>query len=226
MKITLEATENIIQQLKTFIENTLSDYYYHILFTDINELSIEERLLLIKTIKELKESIFVETLDIYNGFLKNKVEKEALIKRDNQERKIKIEQVKRDMKSTGFITVSISILAPAVAPFLVIANVPRIGLDYLLKNLNTQLIELHEEMMKEYDKLHQEFFQLTDTLRTDYHRSKKEIEKLKRRTQEGEDITEELLKLVNPETIGLKKTQLLIPANLVEKEEAIQYTKK
>lgn len=47
------------------------------------------------------------------------------------------------------------------------------------------------------------FYEYIDILRTDYHKSNKELDELKRRAMNGENIMPELFEIVSPERVGL-----------------------
>ena len=47
------------------------------------------------------------------------------------------------------------------------------------------------------------FYEYIDTLRTDYHKSNKELDELRRRAINGENIMPKLLEILNPKRIGL-----------------------
>ena len=97
----------------------------------------------------------------------------------------------------------LSLLFPAIIPITLLATVPRVGFDLLRKKKCKNEIE-RIDMLKKEILLNQDiFYEYIDTLRTDYHKSNKKLDELKRRAMNGENIMPELFEILNPKRIGL-----------------------
>ena len=63
-------------------------------------------------------------------------------------------------------------------------------------------------LLKEIKEVQDPFYELIDTLRTDYHRSNEELKELEEKAINGEDISSALIEFMNPERIGLERIDL------------------
>lgn len=204
-----EGLDTILNDLIQTTGIIISDFYYNLLF-DIGEKTPEENLELIELTREMKESIFLGLLDFYNDFLKDKTEIENKLKEEN----VVIESLNElltdiNNKLIAIVTIS-AIVIPKIAPVITLVSVLKIAQNYL------QIVELRKEMednnqiMTNYQKFYQTIYKYIDNLRTDYHRSKKELDALEVRAKNGEDIMDDLLKIVNPESIGFELSPLSV----------------
>lgn len=170
---------------------------------DFNKANIEFMVNKVDEIKNIKHTTFVSTLKAYNDIL-NDVYK---IKRcDSEEGRLfneLIDHSNNDIKRTGMIVFYLSLLFPAIIPITLLANVPRTGFDLLQKrNCKRELEKI--DILKKKILLNQDiFYEYIDTLRTDYHKSNKELDELRKRAMNGENIMPKLLEILNPKRIGL-----------------------
>lgn len=220
--VTIENIEKHFKQIKERIAILLSEEYYNILF-DIEPKTSSEKIEQINQIEFIKKILFEEILQTYNEFLITKNLLELYINKENNKRNNVIELSDYDIKEKGIVTITASLLLPMVAPIVISIAVPVIGLDYYLKIINQKMLELNEAILKEYQRVHKELSQFENTLRTDYHSTKKRLEDLKEKALMGEEITNDLLEIVNPESIGLNKISFDITSLEID---AIQYQKK
>ena len=141
---------------------------------DFNKANTQFMVNKVDEIKNIKHTTFVSTLKAYN-----------------------------DIKRAGMIAFYLSLLFPAIIPITLLASVPRVGFDLLQKrNCKRELEKI--DILKKKILLNQDiFYEYIDTLRTDYHKSNKELDELRRRAINGENIMPKLLEILNPKRIGL-----------------------
>ena len=170
---------------------------------DFNKANIQFMVNKVDEIKNIKHTTFVSTLKAYNDIL-NDVYK---IKRcDFEEGRLFNEMIdysNNDIKRAGMIAFYLSLLFPAIIPITLLVSVPRVGFDLLQKrNCKRELEKI--DILKKKILLNQDiFYEYIDTLRTDYHKSNKELDELRRRAINGENIMPKLLEILNPKRIGL-----------------------
>lgn len=170
---------------------------------DFNKANTQFMVNKVDEIKNIKHTTFVSTLKAYNDIL-NDVYK---IKRcDSEEGRLFNEMIdysNNDIKRAGMIAFYLSLLFPAIIPITLLASVPRVGVDLLQKrNCKRELEKI--DILKKKILLNQDiFYEYIDTLRTDYHKSNKELDELRRRAINGENIMPKLLEILNPKRIGL-----------------------
>lgn len=129
-----------------------------------------------------------------------------------------IDHSNNDIKRAGMIAFYLSLLFPAIIPITLLANVPRVGFDLLQKrNCKRELEKI--DILKKKILLNQDiFYEYIDTLRTDYHKSNKELDKLRRRAMNGENIMPKLLEILNPKRIGLDVSFLDLSEDVIGEE--------
>ena len=203
----LRDTETIIKNLKQNIIILLTEEHYGIMF-DYESKTPEEQLQEIEYIKMIKDSIMQDVTNYYNNFLDKKFTWGKILKEEQDKRKLVGEATDFDMKKTGIITAASSIIVPPLAPLALAIGLPIIGLDSRLKKTSEQVSEISGMILEEYEKTAQRFYDFICDIREDFHKSNTELDELKNRALTGEDITGDLLRITNPERVGLKRIPL------------------
>ena len=181
---------------------------------------------LINEIESIKKDVFTSVLDIYNNFLSEKAETERLYKLQKEESYKLIEYTSHHMKRLCIFTVGESLILPVYTPVFIIINGPRVVLDYVVKKKNEKIIEIGGILIEEYKNIQYPLYEFLDTLRSDYHKSKRELEEIKTKSLEGKEIEKDLLPIINPERINLPIIESKsIPAEHQE-DKPIQYINK
>lgn len=168
-----------------------------------NKANIEFMINKVDEIKNIKHTIFVSALKTYDDILNDVY---TIKKSDSEERRLLNEMIdfsNKDVKRAGMIAFYLSLLFPAIIPITLLASAPRVGFGLLQKKKCKNELE-RIDMLKKEILLNQDiFYEYIDTLRTDYHKSNKELDELKRRAMNGENIMPELFEILNPKRIGL-----------------------
>lgn len=170
---------------------------------EYNKANIEFMINKVDEIKDIKHTIFVSALKTYDDILNDVY---TIKKCDSEERSLLNEMIdfsNKDVKRAGMIAFYLSLLFPAIIPITLLASVPRVGFDLLQKKKCKNELE-RIDILKKKILLNQDiFYEYIDTLRTDYHKSNKKLDELKRRAMNGENIMPELFEILNPKRIGL-----------------------
>lgn len=161
----------------------------------------------IDEIKNIKHVYFSSILDSYNMLLDEvlKVKNQDIY--DRAALNDLIELNKKDMKATGITFLSLAVLFPDFIPLNALINLPRIVLD-ILQNKN--YLNTLEQIDKEKETLfsfRDKFYEFVCTLRSDYHKSNKELDSLRERANNGENIIPELLDIISPKRIGFTEDE-------------------
>ena len=159
---------------------------------DFNKANTQFMVNKVDEIKNIKHTTFVSTLKAYNDIL-NDVYK---IKRcDSEEGRLFNEMIdysNNDIKRAGMIAFYLSLLFPAIIPITLLASVPRVGFDLLQKRNGKRELE-KIDILKKKILLNQDiFYEYIDTLRTDYHKSNKELDELKQTNEDKDKQIEEI----------------------------------
>ena len=214
-RIKIDNPDEIVNELKKQASGSLKMFSEGIIreklpkridYDSYEDYQIERTTVLMKLlseVEELKRLIFVSELNAYNNFLRSFNEFKHYAKMQNNNFIESIEKVTGDMISAGIVTIALTVIFPYTTPIVLFFNIPRIGMDAFTRKINKMRINDNIELEKKLKNLQEPLYEFTDTLRTDYHRSKKEIKELRERLKEGEDITEELIKIASPKRIGL-----------------------
>ena len=233
--IELKDATHMVDQLKLFVSSALEECIEELLNVEIpdeSEYDSEESLKeaqkdlmvqLVEEVKYIKKDIFTNILETYNLFVqeKNRFNYEAT---KQEEESIKtIISANSDMRRTGLVTITLSLIFPGAIPFLLIFNIPRLGSDILSKNIHLNNIVKNNILQKEFKRIQYPFFEFTDTLRTDYHKSMKELDKLEEEAKQGKNVAIELLEILNPERLSLPEAP---PLHLLEQNRSKQLQKK
>ena len=209
--------EEAIQIIKLYVASVLSEYceslenYELPKIEDYNndveyqEQYKKEMLEIINEVESTKKSLFISVLNSYNQFLTKKNEIERLIKNQNDISIQIIDNATSDLKRTGIMAIALTVLFPGLAPFIIVINIPRIGMDYSLKKNHNIRIMRNSYLEQEFKRIQIPFFDFTDILREDYHKSMKEIQLAKQKLLNGEEVIADLLKMMNPERVHLEK---------------------
>lgn len=176
-----------------------------------------------------KHDIFAGVLDSYNELLHTKYQIENQITDDNNKSKNIISQINKNIRRTGFFCIGAALILPSSIPFLILFNLPAISVNMFIKNTQKKKMMQNEKKIKDIDEVQDPFFELMDTIRTDYFASKDKIAKLKERALKGENIVEPILQMMSPETLSLPKAppmeQLIEASELQPKEQPKEYKK-
>ena len=225
----LRETLNSFKDLvSVMLSRSLEDVYY--MMPEEDEFMFEEDYLLmrkiisldaINMIKKVKYDIFSRLLDTYNIVITDMNTFKSRYKKENIESEEIQLLVNRSMKRTAVISAGVSFLIPALIPLVLLIGVPSIGMDKMTKDYHKERIEKNNELKELYDIIHKPFYEFISILRRDYHRSNEELKELELRAMNGEDITEELISILDPSRIGLD----YIPSSIYEDEDIKQYIK-
>jgi len=181
---------------------------------------------MIDTIKDAKKGIFCNVLDAYNEFLYSKNDMDNRINTQNRESIEMMETAGRDIRNTGIATVVLSILLPSAIPIILVFSVTRASLDFLQSVFNTKRMLRNEQIREEMKNIQIPFFEFTCDLRSDYHKSNHELDALKEKALNGENIMGELIQIVSPERVSLQRVEGLNLLEMDEEEKPKQLIKK
>ena len=236
--IQVTSGEQIVETMKLYVGEMLSGFYDCLLELDLPKLEdfqtkeeYEEAckkmmIELVEDVTDIKEEVFKNVLNTYNDFLTGKVEFEQASNKEKQALQSSIVRMNVDMKTTGIVTLTLTLLFPGAMPILLMINIPRIGMDLLIRNKNQAKINRIEFLKKEMKKIQDPFYELTDALRSDYHKSKKELEEIKQKAIEGNNVVQDLLPIIDPERISLPRVHMLTIIRNMTSEEGPKELKK
>ncbi len=206
-----ETLEDMINTLKYTLSIVMTDAYCLLIMASMEERSIEYNLQLINEIESLKKEVFELVLCSFNNFIKDKNLISARASKEISIRKDIIEQMEQNIKKTNIISVGSLLLLPMLSLFIIPLGALKIELDKFRKNESEEIMEITESIKNDYETAHIAFYQLTDSLRTDYLQSKRKLEELRQKALEGQEIIDDLIQLVNPESINLPLFDILTP---------------
>lgn len=170
---------------------------------EFNKAYIDFMISKIEEVKNIKHTVFVNALKEYDNLL-NDVHK---LKRYEPETREAFEELidfsNKDIRRAAIIAFNLSLWFPAVIPVTLLVSAPRVGFDLLQKKKYKKKLEKIAEVKKNVLSHQDVFYEYIDILRTDYHKSNKELDELKRRAMNGENIMPELFEIVSPERVGL-----------------------
>lgn len=185
---------------------------------------------LVAQAKEYKGDIFRGVLESYNNFLTNKHTFDSQSKVSEEEALKAIARATADMKGTGFLVLFLTLLFPTALPYLILFNGPRIMLDAKERKNHEATLENTKIVREQIKSIQDPLYWFTDSLRTDYHKSNQELEELRVKAENGENVIPRLMELMSPERLSLsrenvlKELEFIIPDEI--KEEEKQYIKK
>ena len=212
----VEEPEQLIETLKNEISIILSTTYNELdnmLFDEIEEdnLNVVNRMMnlqLIDEVKEIKHNIFLDVLNTYNELITEKNQFETILKSENKESEYIKEECESSMKRTLIFSAGASLLLPSFIPLVLIIGIPRIGVDKLMKDYHDYRINKNNEREDCLKRTQEPLYEFTDRLRTDYHKTNKELKELEERAINGDYIIDELKEIVNPKRVGLEFIEL------------------
>lgn len=213
MKIeTVEEPEQLIEALKNEISIILSTTYNELdnMIFDVieeEEFNVVNRMMnlqLIDEVQVIKHNIFLDILNTYNEIIREKNHFESKLKKENKESEYMKEELESSMKRTLIFSAGASLLLPKLIPLVLIIGIPRLGADKLVKDYHSRRIEKNNYKEDIFKRTQEPLYEFTDTLRTDYHKTKKELKELEERAINGDYIIDELKEIVNPERVGLE----------------------
>ena len=177
---------------------------------------------LVDQAKEYKGDIFKGVLESYNEFLTHKHAFDAEAKDKNARAEQKIASATSDMKNTGIMVLFLSLLFPQAFPIITLINGPRILLDARERKQQIANLEQIRMTAEQIKRVQDPLYWFTDSLRTDYHKSNKELEELRERALNGENVIQNLMELMSPERIGLPKDNILKELEFIFPEEGME----
>jgi hypothetical protein len=232
--VKVDDPKEVVEIFKVQISLMLSNYYEQVKnnvfpkkedFSSIEEYETEYNLAifdLIDEIEEIKHEMFTGVLESYNDFIIEKNTFDATASKENSESIELIDLTTYDMKKAGIITVGATILLPIIAPIVIVFNLPRIGMDVLSKKYHEKRLEYNSYIQGKFKEIQDPFYELTYSLRSDYHKSKQELKELKERALQGEDIADDLIPMLNPERVNLPYIPGMVEIPKEEEKELIK----
>lgn len=156
----------------------------------------------IDEIKNIKHVYFSSILDSYNMLLDEVLKVKNQDKFDRAALNDLIELNKKNMKVTGITFLSLSVLFPNLIPLNALLGLPKIALDIIQNKSCLKALEEIDNEKEALFTLRDKFYEFVCTLRSDYHKSNKELDSLRERANNGENIIPELLDIISPKRIG------------------------
>ena len=215
--------EELVETLKSSVTLAMTDWeqrFIGITFPTREDFETEEEYKetivymmteLVDSVRELKGDLFRQMNDNYNEFLAVQMKTNQDAKEDIKKAYIVMEKTRKDAKSSGIITIALTLLFPGYLPIIVLVQAPRFAY-YLTMNLYSKhKVRNDEEIMENLRTIQIPYFDFICDMRSDYHKSNQELDELMKRAQQGEDVTNELLEMIKPERLSLsrKKAQEL-----------------
>ena len=218
--INLDDPSQTVDLIKMFISRALEgceEDFLNIEVKDELDFKTEEeykeyfknlQLQLIEDVEEIKLSIFQTVLYSYNKFVgeKNLFELDALNAQKESEEMIDF--TSRDIKRATITSIGISLIFPSFIPAVFIINFPRLWADFQANEFHIGRMQAYADAQEKFKELQLPFFDLMDTIRTDYHKSKKELKELRRYAIEGENIIPYLFSQIGPERLSINRYDL------------------
>ena len=213
--IELDDSEDSLKMMKMMVTAMMKEWQNQVITLDTpkkEEYETEEEykkafndfmLETINDIKGIKFDIFKNIDSINNNFMKLKYDSLEAFKKENQEREQVIKGAKRDIVVAGITVSGLSLIFPGALPYLLIINIPRIGIGIYAIKKNKNRIEINMGVEKRLEELEPQLNALTCDLREDYHKAEKELDELKIQLLEGKDIQPALINIFDPTRIGL-----------------------
>lgn len=239
--IQIDSMDGMVSMMKYAVAASMTDWEKSILeleipkredFTTEEEYQVEIRQYmvdLVDEVKEIKGEVFKSVLDSYNNYLSSKYEIESTIKKQNEQCVNMYINATADMKRAGILTVVLTLFVPQALPILLVLDIPRVGIDLLARGVSKKKMKMNEIQKELFSQIQIPFFDFTCDLRSDYHKSNKELDELRKKALNGENVIGNLLEIVNPERVNLKRvesSELLPFVEVVEEEQQKQLTKK
>ena len=204
-----QATIDSVEACRDIVLSFDKDLYSEYLIKEYGDIEIGRNVMLLETIEVAKKTIFQNVLESYNNYLREGVDIKSSLKKIVSYNEANIKRANHDIVATTIVVTATVILLPGIAPIVIGISIPKYGLDILAKKGNLKQMAEIKQFIEEYDSIRPEFFELTDTLRTDYHRTNKKIKELKERALAGENVIEDVMSLLDLETIGLPNKKSL-----------------
>ena len=213
-KILSESSEKLMESLPNR-EDFQTESEYEL----IKRMSMIE---LVDQTREIKHNIFSGILENYNNLITeiNRFNNKSV--RENKESEMMKKYLDSSNKKILVISLGISLLLPGLIPLVLIIDVPRLGTNMLLKKYFNERLVRNKITKNIMTKTQDPYYELTDTLRTDYHKSKEELNELEHKAIIGEDISGKIKEILNPERIGIKAIDLYYPEEVIVKEKSKQ----
>ena len=168
---------------------------------------------LVEYVNKIKHSVFSDVLDTYNNTIIFEGEMKRSIDALNEKLNSDIAYCNRNIRHGLISTVICSLLFPVnmIPVFLGLG-----GARYLLnKSRIKRCMTISQEqkaMLKQFNDDKEEIYKFQDSLRTDYHSKKSELEELKRMVLDGKvnssnkkTFMDKLRQLINPESYDMEK---------------------
>ena len=157
--------------------------------------------------KELKHEIFKQILNNYNNLLDEIIKFKNLSATENKNLELMDSYLDQRVKRTLILSLGISLFFPSIIPIIIMVDIPEIGSNRLLKKVYRARLENNKKIKNTMEQVQEPLYEFSDILRTDYHKSNEELKELEHKAIIGEDISENIKELLNPERIGLKRIE-------------------
>ena len=216
-EITVKDGEEMVEALKSSVALAMTDWeqrFIGITFPTREDFEQEEEYHetivymmteLVDSVRELKEELFKDMLNNYNEFLSIKIKTEEDAKEQTRKCHVVIGETIRDAKKTAAISVVITLLLPGLAPFVLMISIPKLALDLVMNQFSKYKMRHNAELLENLKTIQIPYFDFIDQMRTDYHQSNKELAVLMEKAKRGEDISKELLPMIQPERLSLSR---------------------
>ena len=182
----------------------MSGIYYTIQDSS-EETSVEEYLRLIELVKIAKQDIFFKILNAYNTFLDIKFDTITELEAQNSEYKDYSQKFLNENTSKIYLLIMLSaIISIKLSIYIAILNLALKTVYSYANKILEELMELINKKISYWQDFQNSFYAYCDNMRADYHKSKKELESLKERAKNGENIMDELLQIAHPSSIRLE----------------------
>lgn len=213
--IQLDDNEDSLKMMKMMVAAMMKEWQNQVITLDTPKeeeyTSIEEykkayndfMLETINDIKGVKYSIFNNINTINNNFLELIRKTQRAFEQEKIRREQVIRGAKRDIAISAVAATGLSMIFPGALPYLLIINIPKVGIEIYAIRKNKNRIEVNMGVEKRLSELETDLNFLTCDLREDYHKTEKELEELKIQLLEGKDIKEGLINLFDPKRVGL-----------------------
>lgn len=213
--IELDDSEDSLKMMKTMITAMMKEWQNQVItldtpkreeYTSDEEFKKEYNKFMLETIEDIrgvKFSIFKNVNDINNNFIQLKRNALASFEKEKMEREQVIKGAKRDIVVSTIAVTGLSLIFKDALPYLLILNIPRVGIGLYAIRKNKNRIEINMGVEKKLDELEPELNMMTCDFREDYHRTEEELDDLKIKLLEGKDIKEGLINLFDPKRVGL-----------------------
>ncbi len=172
----------------------------------------EYLLFLVDYVSKIKHTVFSDILDTYNDSITIERRLEDAVKAGTSRANLDIASSNSDIRRAIIVAVICCLISPSMAPFFIGLNGVRIILDKSIIRKRTTVSEQQKTRLKQFSTLKEDIYQFQDSLRTDYHSRKGELEELKNMILSGkvnkdnkQTFMDRLRSLISPESYEMEK---------------------